>query len=163
MQRAGKFIMAAMAASTLTIVAGVAMQPAAPAAQARLGALKVMLWYEGSGRLSPNIAPPQTVTLWNTCIGAGDAEESANDVLFTAEVRTRGQQNVTQPVTLTATTQRGTVLARRVFPNVLTSNSGTVSLPLWVSDVGCGVGQVRFSARLGSQTASTRLDFAGGE
>ena len=122
-----------------------------------------MLWYEETGRLSPNIAPPQTVTLWNTCIGAGDAEENANDVLFTAEVRTSGQQNVTQSVTLTATGRRGAVLARRTFSNILTGDSGTVSLPLWVRDVGCGTGEVRFSARLGNQNPSVMIDFAGGE
>lgn len=128
----------------------------------RLGALKVMLWYQETGRLSENIAPPRVVNLWNTCIGEGDAAENAEDVLFTVEVRTNGQQNVSQPLTLTATGPRGNVLARRVITQILTGDNGNAALPLLVPNAGCA-GMVTFSARLGSQTRTVALNFNGGE
>ena len=137
--------------------------PGAAAAPGRIGVMKVMLWYEETGRLSENIAPPRTVNLWNTCIGEGDAQENANDVLFTVEVRTSGQQNVSQQLTLTATGPKGVVLSRRVFTSILTGDNGSASLPLWVKNVGCGAGPVTFSARLGSQSRSFTLQFEGGE
>lgn len=137
--------------------------PVNAAGPARLGNMKVMLWYQETGRLSENIAPPRVVNLFNTCIGEGDAAENANDVLFTVEVRTNGQQNVAQPLTLTATGVKGAVLARRVITTILTGDNGNASLPLLVKDVGCGAGSVTFSARLGNQSRSFTLNFDGGE
>jgi hypothetical protein len=135
----------------------------AAAVAATLGNPQVRLWYEESGRLSANIAPPKSVTLWNTCIGEGDAQEDANDALFTIEVRTAGQQNVRPPLTLVATDGKGKILARRTITNVLTSDAGRATLALWVPNVGCGVGKVVFSARMGTASRSVSLSFDGGE
>lgn len=150
------------AAIVLLFVSAMAI-PAAAAGPVRLGELKLMLWYQETGRLSENIAPPRNFTLWNTCIGEGDAKEIANDVIFTAEVQTSGEQNVTQPITLTATNARGVILAPRIVKAVLTSASGRATLPLLVSDIGCAAGTVTFSARLGTQSKSITLKFDGGE
>lgn len=145
------------------LVLSVSATPAIAAGPARLGDLKVMLWYQETGHLSESIAPPRSVNLFNTCIGEGDAREIANDVLFTVEVRTNGEQSLSQPITLTATNSRGAVIARRVVNGVLTSANGRASLPLLVNDVGCGVGTVIFSARLGNQNRTVTLNFGGGE
>ena len=122
----------------------------------------VRLWYEGTGHLSDNIATPRGFALWNVMIGGGDAKEHANDALFTVELRSKGEQNVVQPVLMTATTARGKLLARRTMRHVLTSEAGNVVLPLWVPDVGCA-GRVLFVARYGAMKKSVALNFACGE
>ena len=123
---------------------------------------QVRLWYEETGRLSGNIAPPKTVTLWNTCIGEGDAQENANDALFTIDVRSCGAENVDTPITLVANGANGKILARRTYTSVLTSEAGVAVLALWVPNVGCG-GRVVLNARMGAVSRSVSLDFDGGE
>ena len=122
----------------------------------------VRLWYEETGRLSENIAPPRKFALWNAIIGAGDAEENANDALFTVDLKSIGEQNIRQTLTLTATDAKGKVLARRVMANLLTGEAGNVTAALWVRDVGCA-GTVVFLARLGNSRRSVSLDFNCGE
>ncbi len=122
----------------------------------------MQLWYEGTGKLSDNIAPPRKFALWNTIIGEGDAEEHANDALFTVELHSDGEQNITQPLTLTAIDSRGKVLARRVLIRLLTNGSGNTTSALWVRDVGCA-GRVNFQAQFGTAKRSVMLDFACGE
>ena len=122
----------------------------------------VRLWYEGTGHLSDNIATPRGFALWNVIIGAGDAKEHANDAMFTVELRSHGEQNLVQPLLMTATTASGKLLARRTVRHVLTSEAGKVVLPLWVPDVGCA-GRVLFVARYGVTTKSVTLNFACGE
>jgi hypothetical protein len=128
----------------------------------QLNKLQVRLWYQETGRLSDNIAPPMTPTLWNTMIGEGQAEENANDVLFTAQILTDGEQFVDKPAVLTATNAAGKVLAKRTFPSTLTGQAGGAVLPLWVEDIACA-GVVVFSARIGSEKSSFSIDFACGE
>jgi len=123
---------------------------------------QVRLWYEESGRLSEDIAPPRTIALWNTIIGEGEAEETANDALFTIDVRTSGQQNLAQPLLLSATNKAGNILAQRTFKSILTSKDGGAVLPLWVRDIGCA-GTVVFAARIGSELQSFSIDFPCGE
>lgn len=135
---------------------------AAETAGAYLTNPSVRLWYEETGRLSENIAPPRKFTLWNTIIGEGDAEEHANDALFTIDVKSDGEQNIAQPVTLIATDSHGKVLAKRVVASVLTSESGSVTPALWVRDVGCA-GTVNFTAQIGTAKRSVRLSFDCGE
>lgn len=52
-----------------------------------VGAFRMQLFYEDSGRLSKDISPPVEFTGWNTIIGEGSAEEAASDLLVTVEVR----------------------------------------------------------------------------
>lgn len=122
----------------------------------------VRLWYESTGRLSDNIAPPRDFTLWNVIIGEGSAEEPANDALFTVEVRTQGQQNVSLPLTLSATDAKGKVLATRTLRGVLTSDAGRMTAALWVREVGCA-GAVAFVAQMGASRQTARLNFDCGE
>jgi hypothetical protein len=123
---------------------------------------QVRLWYQESGRLSDDISPPRPFILWNTIIGEGDAEEHADDALFTIEVSTAGEQSVSQPLTLTATDKGGKILAQRTFKSVLTSEAGRAVLPLWVRDIGCA-GTVIFSAKTGSEHRSFSMQFPCGE
>ncbi|MBV1688021.1 hypothetical protein KRR38_10125 [Novosphingobium sp. G106] len=129
---------------------------------AHLQGPQVRLWYEESGRLSEDIAPPRSITLWNTIIGEGEAEEIANDALFTIHVRTSGEQNLAQPLFLSATDKASKILAQRTFKSILTSKDGNAVVPLWVRDIGCA-GTVVFAARIGSERQSFSIDFPCGE
>ncbi|MDR2856730.1 MAG: hypothetical protein LBV50_02660 [Novosphingobium sp.] len=150
---------------TLVGVAGLALGTTAQAKASAAPALanpSVRLWYEGTGRLSDNIAPPKRVTLWNTIIGEGDARENANDALFTIDLKGAGEQTVSRPLILTATGAGGKVLASRTLKDVLIGDAGNATLPLWVRDVGCA-GRVVFTAQLGSVKRTVTLDFKCGE
>jgi len=127
-----------------------------------LDRLQVRLWYQETGRLSEDIAPPKSISLWNTIIGEGAAEEIADDALFTVRVRTLGEQNVSLPLVLTATTDVGKILAQRTFSHILTSEAGAAVLPLWVVDVGCA-GTIVFAARIGAERGSFSINFPCGE
>lgn len=140
-----------------------AAEPASAAGPVRLGDLKVMLWYQETGRLSENIVPLRDFALHNACIGEGDAKEIANDVLFTAEIRANGEQNITTPIILSAKNSRGIILSKRTVGGVLTGENGRAVLPLLVSNVGCGVGSVTFSVQMGNQKRDISLSFDGGE
>ncbi|MDB5680147.1 hypothetical protein [Sphingomonas bacterium] len=138
------------------------VQAAAASGGAYLTNPSVRLWYEGTGRLSDNIAPPRKFNLWNTIIGEGDAEEIANDALFTIDLRSDGQQNIREPITLTATDLKGKILASRILPGLLTSRNGTSTVALWVKNVGCA-GTVVFTAKMGMDKRLVKLDFSCGE
>lgn len=146
--------------SVATAIASQAFAADAPGAY--ISNSSVRLWYEETGRLSDNIAPPRKFTLWNTIIGEGDAEEHANDALFTVELHSDGEQNISQPLTLTATDSKGKLLARRVLTGLLTSEAGSTTSALWVRDVGCA-GRVNFVAQFGTAKRSVALDFDCGE
>lgn len=156
-----------MRSSVLFIGAGLALfLPSQSLEAGTVGAYlanpSVRLWYEETGRLSDNIAPPRKFTLWNTIIGEGEAEEHANDALFTVDVKSDGEQNIAHPVTLIATDLRGKVLAKRIVGSMLTSEAGSVTLALWVRDVGCA-GLVNFVAQMGAAKRSVALSFDCGE
>jgi antitoxin HigA-1 len=104
----------------------------------------------------------QAFDLWNTIIGEGDAEEHANDALFTIDIRSDGEQNIAQPLTMTVTDKRGKILASRTTRNILTGEKGNATAALWVRDVGCA-GSVTFTAAMGASTRSSDLDFNCGE
>ena len=141
---------------------GPAQAHAAPPAGTQLENPSVRLWYERSGRLSGNIAPPRRFALRNVIIGEGDAEEPANDALFTVDLMSRGEQSLTMPLTLSAIDSKGKVLARRVFSHLMTGANGNVTVPLWVNDIGCA-GTVAFIAQYGGERKTFSLDFNCGE
>lgn len=145
----------------LLLVGSTAELRAAPVA-VQLDKPRVQLWYEGSGRLSEDIAPPKSITLWNTIIGEGGAEENANDALLTVQVRTHGQQNLDRALVLTASDANGKVIAQRTFKGILTSRQGQAVMPLWVRNIGCA-GTVVFLAAIGNERQSFSIDFACGE
>ncbi len=151
-----------LAAIALPHLAATTAASAAESGGAFIANPSVRLWYEETGRLSDNIAPPRDFQLWNTIIGEGAAEEQADDALFTVELRSDGQQNLAQPLTLRATDAKGKVLASRTVTNTLTGEAGRVVVPLWVRDVGCA-GRVVFSAQFGASRRTVTLDFNCGE
>jgi hypothetical protein len=149
---------------SLLLAAGTPVVPAAPAAQAwAIGRIRMHLFLEESGKLSPDIAPPAEFTGWNTIIGEGSAGEAANDLLIVVEVRNPGgEANLAQPLTIVARGRNGKTLGQRRYSNLLTSGEGRVWKGLWLSDVGCG-GHIEVTASIGRSTRKSAIDLDCGE
>jgi hypothetical protein len=145
--------------TALAAVAAAATQAAAPAAT--IGDIRMHLFYQETGRLSPDISPPSEFVGWNTIIGEGSAEESAEDLLIVAELRTLGEQSLRGPLTITARAGRR-LLAQRRFDSILTSEQGRVFLPLWLKEVGCA-GEIRVEVSYGRQRKGEALALNCGE
>ena len=128
----------------------------------QLGDIKAHLYYEETGRFSPNILKIRDFSLWNTCIGEGSAEEIANDVFVAVELISNGELNVKMPLKIAAKDENGRVVADRIFNDILTSSRGRISKGILLRDVGCG-GSVTIDVTFGKQNRRTKLDFFGGE
>jgi hypothetical protein len=136
-----------------------AAPPASPAPS--VGAIRMQLYYENTGRLSRDIAPPADFTGWNTVIGEGSAEEAANDLLVTVEVRGAAGENIVQPLTVVARSGRK-VIAQRRFGNLLTTAQGRTWKALWLPDVGCA-GPIEVTATIGRSTKKSAISLDCGE
>ncbi len=133
--------------------------PAAPAP--RVGAFRMQLFYENSGRLSKDISPPVEFTGWNTIIGEGSAEEAASDLLVSVEVRGPPGELIEQPLTLVVRA-KGKVLAQRRFDSLLTNVQGRTWKALWLNDVGCA-GRIEVTATIGKSMRKSALSLDCGE
>jgi len=149
--------------AALTLAAALSLPPPSGAQQSgeRLGQIKAQLYYEGTGRLSPDILTAKDFALWNTIIGEGSAEEIANDLFVSVELASNGQRNLATPLRITVR-GRGRVLAERTFTGILTSKGGRISKGLYLRDAGCA-GPVTIEARFGDQRRTASLDLACGE
>ncbi|HEX8512113.1 MAG TPA: hypothetical protein VF688_03305 [Allosphingosinicella sp.] len=134
--------------------------PTAPPAP-KVGAFRMQLFYESSGRLSKDISPPVEFTGWNTIIGEGSAEEGANDLLVSVEVRGPAGEFIEQPLTLVARAG-GKVLAQRRFEGLLTNVEGRTWKALWLNDVGCA-GTIEVTATIGRSTRKSEISLDCGE
>jgi hypothetical protein len=131
-------------------------------AAARLDAIGVQLFYETTGNLSPNIAPPTSFTLWNTIIGEGDAKEPANDLVITAHLSVPvDEANVNVPLTIKVTKRDGTIVAQRTFKSLFFKGGRTVKA-VFVPDATC-LGQTKIEALFGSQRKNVTLQLNCGE
>lgn len=142
------------------LLAAMLAAPAAPPAPS-VGAFRMHLFYENSGRLSKDISPPVEFTGWNTIIGEGSAEEAANDLLVTVEVRGPPGESIEQPLTLVARA-RGKILAQRRFDSLLTNVQGRTYKALWLADVGCA-GRIEVTATIGRSTRKSAISLDCGE
>jgi hypothetical protein len=136
----------------MAAAAGAAMQPVA------LGEIRMHLFYQGTGRLSPDISPPHPFTAANTIIGEGDAEESADDLLVAVELRSDGQRTIDEPLHIIVRGEGGAILAERRILSATTSAQGRVWLPLWVPAIGCA-GALSVTATFGAQRAVESMSF----
>ncbi|MEO7177202.1 MAG: hypothetical protein ABIW83_00010 [Allosphingosinicella sp.] len=142
------------------LAALLAAAPSAPPAPS-VGAIRMHLLYEDSGRLSKNIAPPVEFSGWNTVIGEGSAEESADDLLVLIEVRGPPGENIETPLSVVAR-GKGKVLAQRRFTSMLTSAQGRTWKALWLADVGCA-GRIDIAASIGRSTRKSAINLDCGE
>jgi hypothetical protein len=133
-----------------------------------LGRPRVQLFYEYSGRLSPDIAPPARFDLWNVGAGEGSAAEPASDALVTVPLTMRPAEEAkftTRPLTITATGPGGKRIAARTFPAgmlLVPYRGGPVWARLWLQNIPCA-GRMRIEARYGTKVTAAALNFACGE
>jgi hypothetical protein len=135
-----------------------------------LGPIRAQLFYAFSGRLSDDVLDrKEPFVFWNTIIGEGQADEPADDVLVSVKLDSgkfgtpeENEQNISSPVTLSATDAKGRLIAKRTFTDILTSKTGTVTLPLLLQDVTCS-GDVKVKAVFQNQMSSALLSMHCGE
>jgi hypothetical protein len=136
---------------------------------AQLSPVHAQLYYQETGRLSDDVLNrPKPFIFWNAIIGEGDADEIADDLLISVQLigdkfggPERNQKIVDDPVTLTATDQKGKVVGSRTFRHVLLSTKGTATLPLWLNDVTCE--SIKIKATFRDQVETAHLKMACGE
>lgn len=147
-----------------------AMALAAPARAApkidlsgiRIAGLEARFFYEGTGSLSDNIAPPATFHAWNSPIGAGDARQPANDLLVAVTLtNTAGEASVNAPLTIVVARENGRVIAKRSFKSLFFKN-GRVAKAMLVPDVACA-GKIMIKAAFGAERRLTNLELNCGE
>lgn len=111
----------------------------------RLETIGIQLFYQTTGSLSGNIAPPAKFHGWNTIIAEGDAREPARDMLVTARLRSKKDEaNSSTPLTLSVTGNDGKVLARRTFDHIFFERGRSVQA-IFVPDSTCAGSHCRGS------------------
>src|SRR5580693_1668884 len=139
--------MAGRLATALILVCGGAPAWSATPPPVAIEHIGAQLLYSGSGTLSRDIAPPAKFSGWNTVIGEGDAKGPATDVLISVTLKTAGEQmNLDSPVSVSARSGAGKVLAQRTFGHVLVDR-GKAVLFLLLPDATCA-GKVTITAAL---------------
>src|SRR4051794_12022224 len=104
----------------------------------KLSDIRMQLFYEASGRLSPDLTQAEGgFAGWNVIIGEGDAEEPANDLLVVAELRSADEEFVKTPLRIVVTNDKGKYLASREYRTFLIPKGGRAYLPVWIRDAGC--------------------------
>jgi hypothetical protein len=130
----------------------------------RLDRVELQLFYLGTGRLSENILDKANFAGWNVVIGAGDAEEPADDVLVTASLSSvdGGEKFIDAPAEMTVRSSKGKVLGLRRWSHFLVPKGGHVTLPLWVKDATCA-GDLMVTARYNGTVKTGRVALVCGE
>ena len=128
-----------------SLLAALAAAQSAPAPS--VGKVRMQLFYEDSGRLSEDIAPPAEFIGWNTVIGEG---------------LSGGAESIGPPLSVVVRGSKGKVLGQRRFADVLTSSDGRTWKALWLTDVGCA-GSVEVTATLGRSTRKAAVGLDCGE
>jgi hypothetical protein len=151
----------------LLFAAGAAA-PLAAAGPVSVGKIRVQLFYELSGTLSRDIAPPAKFDLWNVGAGEGSADEPAEDVLITVPLSLPKGTDMAafapDPLTISVRNQAGKLLAERRFArdSILVPYTGQSYARLWVNNLQCA-GRITITARYGAVVRTVRLNFDCGE
>jgi hypothetical protein len=130
--------------------------------------LEVKLFYKETGRLSDDILSRATpFVAWNTIIGEGDAEESADDILVVAVLSSGkwdsdNQVFLDRPLSIKVTDATGKILGSRIFDSVLTSEKGLESKALWLENITCA-GDILIETKFNGKTKQARFEFNCGE
>lgn len=135
---------------------------AAAAHPVKLTDIRMHLFYEASGRLSPDLTQQPEFVGRNVITGEGSAEEPASDLLVVAELRTADEEFVKTPLKIVVTNGKGKVIATRSYRTFLIPKGGHVYLPVWLRDAGC-IGGVKVDVQFGRQHRTETLGLQCGE
>lgn len=130
---------------------------------AKIEAIRAYLFYERSGRLSKNIAPPASFSGFNTMIGEGDAEEPAEDILIAVELSGPKDEYLKQPLTISVSYPTGKRAgSKREFRDgILFGEGGKVTKAVYAENATCS--PLRVAATVGRSAKSITIDFKCGE
>ncbi len=124
--------------------------------------IRVQLLYETSGTLSKNIVGDENFQGWNVVAPDDDGREAATDVIVSVVLRSRvSETDIDQPLTVTAKTLKGKLLARRAYRLVATTK-GRVTAFLFLPNATCAGGIV-IETVYGKQRKSAEVDLDCGE
>ena len=145
----------------LVLAALIAGPVAAAPPPVRIEAIQVRLLVETTGELSPNVAPPETFSGWNTIIGS-EYGGPASDILVSVVLKSVDEQeNARLPLVITVRTKAGKILARRTIPGVFLDKHTAVRSVL-VPDATCE-GEVTVVAVMGAQRKTNTIVMNCGE
>jgi hypothetical protein len=157
-----------MLRGALLFAAGASASADAASGPIALGRIRVQLFYQYSGTLSRDIAPPARFELWNVGAGEGSADEPAEDALVTVPLSMpRGSDMAAfapDALTISVRNAGGAVLGQRRYPrdSILVPYAGQAYARLWINDIQCA-GKLTVEVRYGRTVRSAKLDFACGE
>lgn len=125
--------------------------PAAAFAQAakvspKITAVRAQLFYETTGKFSPDILAAKDFALWNTIIGEGSAEAPSSSTFVTVEIGGRNVPVGSLKIEITATGDKNKVIQKKLIDVEIYDERTKFFAPLWLYDTGCE--KIKISARL---------------
>lgn len=132
----------------------------------KISAIHAQLFYEPTGKFSPDILAIKDFALWNTIIGEGSAEAASTSTLVTVEIRGKNRPVGSTKVEITATGDKGKLIQKKLIDVDIYDERTNFFAPLWLYDTGCT--PIKISARLigkgvPTTVVSKTIPFACGE
>ena len=112
----------------------------------KIAAIRAQLFYEPTGKFSPDILAAKDFALWNTIIGEGSAEAPSTSTFVTVEITGRNLEVGSLKVEITATGEKGKRIQQRLIEVEIYDQRTKFFAPLWLYDTGCT--PIKISARL---------------
>jgi hypothetical protein len=147
----------------LTLACALGAPLNAHGADVKLESLQARFYYESTGVLSENIAPPARFATHNTIIGEGDAKQPANDLLVTVVLKASAKDsNADGPLFLMIRDRKkDKTIAVRKFTGLFFKET-TLVKALYVPDAAC-LGAVEIAAVFGGRKIVHPLELNCGE
>jgi hypothetical protein len=139
-----------------------AQKQGAQSVQVKIEAVQARFFYETTGVLSDNIAPPASFSAFNSMIGEGDAKQPANDLIVTVVLSAdRKDVNADTPLSVVVKGKQGRIIAQRVFKDLFFKGDRLVKA-LFAPDAAC-LGHITIDAALGKESRTAAIDLDCGE
>jgi len=130
---------------------------------AKVEEIRAQLFYERSGRLSQNIAPPAKFEGHNTVIGEGDAEEPAGDILVSVLLSSPAGKVLDKDELLIQATRKKDkrLVGARKFKSLQFGQDGKLAKALYLTGATCET--LEILATIGRSRKTATVNFRYGE
>jgi len=112
----------------------------------RISAVRAQLFYDSTGKFSPDVLASKDFALFNTIIGEGSAEAASTSTFVTVEISGKNLSVGSFKVEITATGDKNRVIQKKVIPVEIYDARTKFFAPVWLYDTGCE--KIKISARL---------------
>ena len=112
----------------------------------KITGIRAQLFYEGSGKFSPDVLAAKNFALWNTIIGEGSAGEPSTSTFVTVIISGKEVPVGSLKVEITATGNKNRLIQKKSILVDIYNERTRFFAPLWLSDTGCE--KIKISARL---------------